>query len=628
MLAELTLSPLRRAVAAGLSVTAVGAGLGGTALLLARGVVGDGPLTVSGPVAAEGLSALLVICSLWSATATAARHRPMIVWLLRVLAVLSVLWVSGSSIGRSVGLVAIASVMVAHAALVTWRPFPSSPRRARHVAWIALPPLVLSQIVWAAFAMPAPTIALLLSALGVVQLHQDERWGFDERYEGWASRLETRRRGGISRIQAVGDRGRSAVLRPSDGARSVRRPTFPGFDRWDAAIILVSVAMMAPIWYRFSSSPSAAIGTSDFETHLRVAGELSLIPLRITAPHFGYHLPVAVLTPLIGAVAASVLVLSVGVGVTTAVLIWIGRSRFAERAGLSSNVARAAALLFFLIESPSVIARSLTLGEPYDWATTIHAYYNPTDTLAVGFSLLQLGLVARVLRPGANLDGRVGRQLAIVTIVSATVKPSMTLVLLCASVPSIWSLGGPAGRTTRHLARYFALPGAIVVVGQTLLLQIGSADLPEAGIAVELLGTWRVLQLDRAGPLLFSAMLVVPLCLWAGARRYVREPMVMLSLWGLLGGVAVLLLFRETGERSMDGTFAKPAFMAASVLAVVSWRFLAGEASAWWGQRRTSPALPLWLVATAAFLAVNLVAGVLSYLEGTGLIVLPTALIR
>jgi hypothetical protein len=607
----------------GLTAVSLLSGLVGTALLLGRAAAGDGPLVVSPPVARTGMSTLVLVSLAWCVAASAIRDRPVALWLLRAVAVVSVLWASSASIGRSIGLVGIASVLVAHAVLVTWRPFPTSRRRQRRVAWIALVPLLLSQVVWATTAQQGATIGLLLVALGAVQIHQDGRWQLDERYDRATERLRgaaARRAGRSRRERGRRERGRT------DAVRGFR---LPQIDRADAAIVLVSMALMAPIWYRFSSSPSSVIGTSDFETHMGAAAELSLVPLRITAPHFGYHLPVAVLGPLFGAVTASVLVMSAGVAVTTAVLLRLGRMPFAGRPGLPPRIARVAALGYFVIESPSVIARGLGVGDPYDWATTVHAYYNPTDTLAVGFALLQVVLLAEIFRPEARLDRQAGLALAVVTAVGTMVKPSMTLVLLAAAAPMIWAARARGRRSpTRHLARYFALPGAAVLAGQTLLLAIGSSHLPPAGIAVELLATWRLLELDRAGPLLFSALLVVPICLWAGARRYLGEPMVALSLWGLLGGVAILVLFRETGQRSTDGTFAKPAFMAAAVLVVVSWRFLVGEARTWWTQRRTRTGLPGWLPAAAVFLVISLTAGTLSYLEAVGLADLPTALVR
>lgn len=74
-------------------------------------------------------------------------------------------------VGQTPALLMALSVLVADAAIVDWRPLPSWPARRSSTAGLALPFVVIAQIVWFRSGTLGPTVALLLCGLVVVECY-------------------------------------------------------------------------------------------------------------------------------------------------------------------------------------------------------------------------------------------------------------------------------------------------------------------------------------------------------------------------------------------------------------------------------------------------------------------------
>lgn len=591
------------------SVAAVPVGLAGTAAILRW----HGPLVVHPPVGRSGFTALLAIAFVWTTAATFLGRRWSWLWLSRLTALGATLALTAANVGRLMGAVSIAMVFVAHAVLVDWSPGPRSPGRPDAVAWAALAPLAASSWLWASRADVVATVALLAVTMAAVEVHHRAPNRFDSiRGRGVAVGEALRRR--------TAETCRAIWNGLSDPDRS-------GLSWPVVAVAAASVVLMAPVWYRYASSPAALVGTTDYETHLDAARRLSLIPLRISAPHPAFHAATAVLAPVVGWAWAATLVLSAASASAAVVLLWWGRWGTPDWPPLSRWSAVLAAVGFLLVESPGVAMQLVGVGDIRDWSTVVHAYHSPTDSMAVGISLALVLLVARSVASSTMRTRRVGRLLSAVSFASLVTKPSMALALLPVVVVSSAAPRWRKEGISSFLWRWLIAPTVVGLMAQTLLLEIGTPDLSPSGVVIEPFATVRVLELDRSGPLLVSWVLVVVLAGLIG-RRFFKEPAVWLSLGSALVGAVILVLFRETGVRAEDGAFAKPALMASFAVYVVAWRFVLGEVRDRWRSQRWGAFANLWVVSVMAFGIVSAVGGVAAYLEALGAVELPGAVTR
>jgi hypothetical protein len=76
------------------------------------------------------------------------------------------------------------------------------------------------------------------------------------------------------------------------------------------------------------------------------------------------------------------------------------------------------------------VAQWLRIGNPRDWAPSIHVYLSPTDTLLAPFAILSLMIVAQVVSDPEAQTRRAGRILALVAAVTLLAKPSFTIAFL------------------------------------------------------------------------------------------------------------------------------------------------------------------------------------------------------
>jgi hypothetical protein len=380
------------------------------------------------------------------------------------------------------------------------------------------------------------------------------------------------------------------------------------------------MALAAPAFYRYASTPARQLGHSDFFNHQWWASQIRFFPPRITMPHPMLHLPTAALSRLIGSPAAITAVMCFALGLTVIVLIRIGRMTFAGMPGLGRLGAASFAVGYLVVESPTVLANALEWGNPRNWTAVNHMYLSPTETLLVPFALMLLMSLRSAV--GQDFGDRSSRRDGIVlfaaSVAAVLTKPTFSFVLLL--VVPVYLVGARrlTVERTRFLCLWFLLPTVLIMIWQFWFVRSGQALVAygTGGFAFRPLGTLRSVGLDQAGLPLLAPLIVVPICLWAGWRRYLREPAVGLAMGALAVSILILVLFQETGPRSFEANFTKPAFISWVALHVVSWRFLLARMA----EARRAGQWPSWVVPAAAMLVVGVAAGVVHFCDAVGII--------
>lgn len=585
---------------------------------------GWGPVVMSHPVQARSIPLILVSTGLFVATSPWWRRSTSVTWAARVVVVLVSALLTASTAGRAPGAIAALAVVVALAALLPERPDPR--RVCRSASSLAV--LLAAQALWIRDAGIAPSTVLLVAAL-VVSAGWPARPPTLTELTGARAAIDRRMMRAAHRAASAARGFRGALAATIRSSRDARRNLL-----LVGACAAGAGALMAPVFYRYASRPADVLGFADYEVHLDVASRVGFLPPRIPAPHPLFHVGVALFAGPLGQEWATSLLLGVAVALTFVVMFRLASVDFAGRPGLGVALSLAFAAGQLVVESPSMLASALHIGDVNDWAPTNHMFLSPTDTLLVPLAVIVVVLLSRAfsssdatptdLGAAAPLSRSQGVLLALASMTAMLAKPSMNMALLVA-VPALLVITGRIRtRLTVFLLAWFVTPSVVVLLWQTWFIETGAAGLPEAGIAIRPFETIRMVGLDQVGPLLFLAALVVPLCLCVGPRRYLREPMVALSLLSMAASLVILVLFNETGARAGDGTFTKPAFISWAVLNVVSWRFLLGEAAhgegaAGWRARRRA-----WWLPAGVLVAVSTVAGVLTYLEAIGALRLAT----
>ena len=585
-------------------------------------------VTIFSTVGASGLLRLCAAAACWLlASVVFDRSRAGSV-ALQVAALATAIVVTRPNVGGAIGAAGMLGVIAARDVCVgftpTLRRSRSSASSASSAPWLPMAVACAAQYAW---ARSGATLVGAGGAGGVIVLAARRSVGGRE-VQRVEEALGSVARSIIAAFRSVPRRWvrRCRVPRRSVRPKIGRASLLPAVRTWPKREMAIAcgaaVALMAPVWWRYSASASAVTATTDYATHLRVARELRLFPLRITAPHPVFHVMTAVFHSVVSWPAASTMSLSIAVAALVVVMIRVGGRWVAGSAPLSPRFSAVCAIGYFVIETPMLVARSLRWGSPYDWATTVHAYHSPTDSFALASSVgLVVGL-ANVL--DGECSERDQRVLGVMSVVAGLVKPSMTIALMAALVPWM-ATDGRLRRRWATIVRWFLLPSLVVVAAQTLLLEVGSPSLAPAGIAFDPGATVRLLHLGQSSPLILFGFAVIPLAWWGAGRRFVDDRLVRSSLWAIVGGVFVMLAFRETGARSQDGTFAKPALEAMGVAVIISWRVLAGQLAERPSRRGRARAASVRLVLAAALAVAGLAGGVLGYLDAVGAWSLPVA---
>lgn len=386
---------------------------------------------------------------------------------------------------------------------------------------------------------------------------------------------------------------------------------------WPEILVVVGfMAALVPVFHRYATSTPGELGSADYPVHLGLAELTPTSPLFLPTPHPLFHVSVYCLTWAFGAPGAAVVVLTVASGLLAALLLVFARSPFAGRPGLGRAGAWWFAVGFLVLESPAVLTHALQIGNPYDWSPSVHMYLSPTETVLAPFALATIVLLGAAIGRDGPRPRWEGPLLCLVSVASVLAKPSMTMVLLAALPVTLPMVGRVTPSVLRFVGVWFVAPNVVIGLWQTWFLETGGNDLPKASIRFAPFEMVRLLHLDEASPLLYSALLIVVLCVWAGGRRYVLDPTVALALWGFVAGIAILCLLNESGSRRFDGTFTKPAFIAGVALVVVSWRFFLGEVATF--RHRPPRSWPVWMWAGGIFAVVSVAAGIIAHLDAGG----------
>lgn len=621
--------PAERLAQIGIEVgcVALAFGLGTAGAFLA--ITGWGQITVVSTLWNDAIIATAAVCSGWLVLDRLLRGRHALQAVARGAALAAALALGAASAGRAVAVLAVVSVMVADAALTAWQPTPRWPPRPHRVVPLAVVVVALAQVAWLATGSVALGLVIDLVALALVELHHRRASWFEPWYRGelvLAQRLDDAGSGALRSVHrwwlgtgaSWGRRG-AASLRAA-GAWVAARPASWRADPERSIAMAITAVLTGIIWHRYASEPAAVLGSSDFETHLFYVEQTSLWPLRVPLPHPTFHIATATVALAVGTQAATVIVLSTASAITASMLVKLCRRSFGGSVPLPAWWGAAFAVATLFADTPSLISRALHIGNPWDWAPAARMVLSPSETVLFPIALALLVRTADAVRRARPPTTAETGTLAALAVAAMVTKPTFAVVL----VPSVAAYLTMRRRWERHLATSLAIalvvPAIAVGVWQLWFLRVGAGGFPSSDVVIDPLATVRAVNLHRTTPLAISHMAVVALCLWAGAKRYLGEPIVALAALGVGFAAIELLLLAEDGPRAFDGNFAKPAFTAGALLYLASWRFLLGEAAAW---RRRGGRAPAWLIASVAFAVVNLVAGTLGYLEAVGALALP-----
>lgn len=391
-----------------------------------------------------------------------------------------------------------------------------------------------------------------------------------------------------------------------------------------------SAAVMAPLFVRIVRSPSVPIaGVSDFGIHLRLARGIEFWPFELTVPHPVFHALVRGLDPLLGTVASPVVVLTLAVAVTAAAATNLALQDAHGRLGLGPTAAVVFGVGFFLSESPSVLLQQLGWIDPASYVP-IHLWGNPTETVAVATTVVLVPLMARFLTEADTPDGpSASVWVTVATVVATLSKPSMTLALIPAAPLFLGLTGSLTRRSLTQVAQWFLLPALAICAWQYWFVRTGQSPEVVTGVTFDPLALIEVYGWTSNGPLFWIAPMVVVLAVAVGRRRFVREPVVLLSLLGLAVSMVPALLLRETGERAFHGNLAKSGYFCWVMLWLLAARFWAFELRDCWTPARSSQigrghaTDAVRAAAVTVVAVVVLVSGVIAHFGALGALELP-----
>jgi hypothetical protein len=579
---------------------------------------GWGGVVMFGPVQGEALRMVGGVTFIGAAGGWALRRWPLASAALWVAISALAMVVAAPNAGRSFGLAAAVSVAAAFAGLVGMSLWSRTTRSANPVAWPAVALVAAGQLGWGFTG--AAWIAVLLSiGAFAAATHHDRDPGVSAAIVRHSQRMSGRVTGAVA--SAVNTGGESIALRAGRLARGVRSSGLLGPTVLAAAI---SLLLVVPILHRFATAPPTADLVSDFAPHIGHAATTSIIPLSITTPfaYPAFHVLTSLVSGLTGDVAtAATVVLALAVALTAVILVWSCTLPMGERPAPGPRVGAAYAIALLVLETPLLISHMLRVGNPYDWAPTNHIYNSPTDVLVLPMALLLVVVIGRAI--GTSTPGAWSRRwTGLLAALAMLSKPSMSMALVPA-IPAMMIRRKRVRDVAGFVLRAFYIPTAIVFAWQVWYVASDPQRPGAVSVSIDPLATVRIASLDRVSLFFFApAAATLGLCLWAGGRRFLRDPVVSLSMWCMGWSFVPLLLLAESGDRAADATFVKPATISWVVLNLVSWRFLAGEAVARWRDREIET-LPRWIPVAAVWLVIGLVAGVVAYLEWVGVLQLP-----
>lgn len=579
-------------------------------------VAGLGVVQMSPPDAHRG-ELLLLIGGLCCASAAALATRKL--YFVPVLLILTIGFAMAtfSSAGRMPALLAATGSTTASAALIDWGPFPGWPRRRRRSVLLALLLLVGAQIVWVVSNRAELSLGLIALALVTVEAHH--RWArqLDHGYEWVSTRFGCLARAPLRQVRVV-----QTFLRRTYGTCASAITPF------SLSLALAGASISAlwwPVLWKLNNGPANyyVLGINDYPLHVEVARRFSIIPLRIEAPHLLFHLETWLLRPVVGTLAAPVVVTALATALAVIAVGLILRSSSPGSHRLPKAWALSGTIIYFLSETPTLILLALGWMPPVSPFLTLHWWGNTTWLVALPFTLLTLYLLELRLT-GDNQNEPPGPVLAVIVVLGALAKPSFTLVLVPA-LPLYAALARPTER--RQALRttvWVAVPGAAVIAWQTWFLGTSQSNSFKSGWTFDPIVP-PAFGWDRLGVAFWFPLMIVLAAIAATRGAFVREPAVKLVLICSVFALSLMLTVRETGEKATHGNMAVPAQACAALLIVLALR---GCLRAAWARssdtsRRQLLRSPI-AVAAVAMTVLFLLGGALSYLDATGTIAVPT----
>lgn len=545
-------------------------------------------------------------------------------------------------VGRAPAVLTTAGVVVADLAARPrwWRDRPSTqPSPSAMLAVVA------SSVVWfgsgslrwwAALDLAAVALALT-TAKGVRPIVAVDRALTWSRTPGPGSSALTAgaRRG---RFATVNDRVANARRSASDGLRAGWAAVVDPRHRMVVGLAVLAAVVTAPIFWRVAVDPAVFIrGTNDLNSGRPRIDDISLVPFRLTVAHPIWFVTIALLQPVVGFAVSTTLVAVAAVAAATVIAAVWARSHWDDRPPLPWPGAVAIGASLLLLESPGAIApRTAGVFGRYPHAgefargtgyLPLHQWATPTIVMSLPFVLLMFALVQRVVAdaaaptaaPARARQRRDRRALLVVTIVVSLLQPASTLVLVPAAVVRVVLTRQARPAVLKPLFGWFALPGAIICLGEVVFLSSNVSEYEQARWLFRPFWAWHYFGLDRIA--FWAVLAIVPIGLWAGRGRYLRDVSVGLSLLSLLIGLVPFLLLEQTTVASIpDADLGVLVLMSTVLLTLSTVRFLAIEVQALW-ERRHEPdfGVPRWTAAAAVLVLVMLCAGVVDLLAATGL---------
>jgi hypothetical protein len=553
-----------------------------------------------------GAAVLAVACLVWAVALEFADHRSARRWTAPVAVAVLAVATTRPTVGRDALLVAFLGVVVADASVR--RRAPTLPWR-RHGCGVSVPGLLLlgwAQLEWTRQATLGEVLLILVLALAVAPLlvlrppraaelrRARSSLAVVARRSAAASTLALRRLGGA--IEALWRDPRAHVGAAAIAAGALWGPAF---------------------WRLVNSDPQVrALGINDYPLHLEVARFFEVIPFSTQAPHFLFHLATSLWSDVVGPQLAPVLVLSAATSLSCVAVVAMMRHggvngrRLGPLAGLSAGVG------YFFLESPTLLALAVGLVSPSTPFQTVHWWGNPTWIAALPFVLFTFVLIERLLDGGPQ--GRRDTTALVAAVVAATIaKPSLTLVLI-PGVPLYLLWRRPTRPVARILVLAVAAPAAVVVIWQTWFLGLSAQSAFSSGWVIDPIVPppfgWSSIGLWFPLP-----SFVVLLAALLHRRRFFGRQSVQLGLICLAVALPLMLAVRETDERAVHGNFAVPTQACIAVLFLLALRELFLGLS----DRRGIGPWNWTRVVSAAVIAAFLAGGVLSYLDGLGLVHVP-----
>jgi hypothetical protein len=523
-----------------------------------------------------------------------------VVLILAILSVASIVF-TRPFLGRDSLLVGVAGVMVLDATFRRKRPSLPWLPRGSGVSLPALMVLVLAQYRWVSGWTLPGVVGLLLVAYTLALMPLPAL--FAPSAAEWA-RVRSASATAWPRLKAIA--GTSA-------ARTFTIATALGL-------------VWAPVYWRLvNASPTINVfGINDYPLHLEVARDFSLVPFRTNAPHFLFHAATAAWDLIVSSAIAPILTLSSATALSYVAVVVLFRQPSRGGVQLSAAGARVLALGYFMIETPALLALYWGAIPSTSPIYTVHWWPNPTWLVALPFMFFTLPLIERVIDgAGGGRDERAPWLLGIVTVLGAIAKPGLALCLVPA-LPVYLVLVRKAGALAlRRAVTWCVVPGAAVIVWQTWFLGLSSASQFSSGWTIDPVVDapfgW-----SNVGVMFFMPFVPVLLALGVGRGAFLRERSVQLVLLCTTFALPLMLFVRETDERAQHGNLAVPMQACMTLLVALAIRFLGQHAvSSWRRHRAEGVPLPTSTVISAVAGCFFLAGGVLSLLDGVGLIHVP-----